>query len=159
MIMDLRTLIAASELLPELAAGADLSVAITGVTADSRQVGPGSLFVAVEGARHRGIDFVPAALHAGAVAVVVDTLPSVEQRQAWNVPILKVSDARAAVGPLCSAWYGHPSRSLQVIGITGTNGKTTTTVLIAQLLTAAGHKAAALGTIGLWTPTASARAS
>ncbi|MBI5609810.1 MAG: UDP-N-acetylmuramoyl-L-alanyl-D-glutamate--2,6-diaminopimelate ligase [Deltaproteobacteria bacterium] len=150
--MDLRTLIAASELLPEMAAGADLSVTVTSVTADSRRVQPGSLFVAVSGARHRGIDFVPAALQAGAVAIVVDALPSAEQRQQWHVPILKVSDARAAVGPLCSAWLDHPSQSLQVIGITGTNGKTTTTVLIAQLLTAAGHKAAALGTIGLWTP-------
>ncbi len=150
--MDLRTLIAAAELLPEMAAGADLSVAVTGVTADSRRVQPGSVFVAVSGARHRGIDFVPAALQAGAVAVVVDSAPTAEQRRIWNIPILLVNDARAAVGPLCSAWHGHPSRSMQVIGITGTNGKTTTTVLIAQLLTAAGHKAAALGTIGLWTP-------
>ncbi len=150
--MDLRALIAASELLPELAARADLSVLVAAVTADSRRVQAGSLFVAVSGTRHRGIDFVPAALQAGAIAVVVDSAPTAEQRKSWNVPILLVRDARAAVGPLCSALYGHPSRDIQVIGITGTNGKTTTTVLIAQLLTAARHKAAALGTIGLWTP-------
>lgn len=126
---------------------ADLSAEMLGITADSRRVRPGFVFVAVQGARSNGLDFVPQALAQGALAVVTD-------RPELCPPgvILQVTDAREALGHLAAAFWGHPSRHLKVLGVTGTNGKTTTTILAAQLLTSAGFRAAALGTTGLWTP-------
>lgn len=150
-MMRLHTLLETAELPAEVAAGADLGVEVVRVVADSRLVRPGDLFVAANGARHRGVDHVPAALQAGAVALVVDAPVSLAQCEAWNVPVVRVSRARSAIGPLAAALWGHPSRRLQVIGVTGTNGKTTTAVLIAQLCNAAGGKAAAIGTLGTWT--------
>lgn len=122
-------------------------VEVRAVVADSRKVGPGALFVACSGARSRGVSFADQAVAAGAVALVVD-----EPFSHPLVPVLQVSDARATVGPLAAALLGHPSRHMKVIGVTGTNGKTTTSVLIAQLLTDAGLRAAAIGTLGVWTP-------
>jgi murE/murF fusion protein len=147
MDVTLRELLQSSGVLAEVAAHANLSVPVRGVTADSRKVSPGSVFVAVSGQRHRGADFVPAAVAAGAVAVVADAT-----LDCGGAVLLKVSDVRAALGQLASAWHGHPSRQLHVVGVTGTNGKTTTTGLIAQLCHAAGLRSAAIGTIGVWTP-------
>jgi murE/murF fusion protein len=132
---------------------ARLDVEIAAVTADSRKVKQGTVFVAVRGARRNGLQFAATAVQQGAVAVVHDApageLPAA--LLATGATLLQVRDARAAVGPLAAALRGHPSRQVQVIGITGTNGKTTTAVLVAQLLNAAGFKAAALGTLGIWT--------
>jgi murE/murF fusion protein len=140
-------LLRSSGILAEVGARVDLQAEVRAITADSRKVQPGTVFVAVSGARHRGLDFVPAALEAGAIAVVLD-----EPLHDPQVPVLKVEDARAAVGPLAAALHDHPSRRLHVVGITGTNGKTTTSVLVAQLCHAAGLRAAAIGTLGIWTP-------
>lgn len=123
------------------------TLAVTSVTADSRTVAPGALFIAFDGLTVRGLDFAAAAASAGAVAIVADRAPP-----SLNVPVLIVADSRAAIGPLASAFYGHPSRDLNVLAVTGTNGKTTTAVMTAGLLAAAGRRAAALGTLGLWTP-------
>ena len=123
------------------------TLAIGAVTADSRAVRPHALFIAFDGLTVRGLDFAEAAVAAGAVAIVADRAPP-----ALSVPVLLVDDARAAIGPLASAMHGHPSRDLAVLAITGTNGKTTTAIMTAGLLAAAGHRAAALGTLGLWTP-------
>ncbi len=150
-MMDLRSLLASAELPAEVASGADLSVGVARVVADSRQVQPGDLFVAVSGARHRAILDIGAVLQAGAVAVVIDEPVAQGQLAEWRVPVLRVRQARAAIGPLAAALLDHPSRHLHVIGVTGTNGKTTTAVLIAQLCNAAGGKAAAIGTLGTWT--------
>ena len=130
----------------EVADHADLTAELRGVTADSRRVQPGFVFVAMAGGRTHGLDFVPQALANGAIAVVTDRADWLE-----NVLVIRVSDARQALGQLSAAFFGHPSQKLHVVGVTGTNGKTTTTVLIAQLLTSAGLKAAALGTTGIWT--------
>ncbi len=129
-----------------LPAGA-AAIEVTSVTADSRRVGPGAVFVAVDGLRARGADFAPAAVAAGAVAIVAEV--SIE---GLGVPVLRVADARGALGHLASAFHGHPSHYMQVIAVTGTNGKSTTTLLCAQLLSAAGIRAAAIGTLGVWTP-------
>jgi murE/murF fusion protein len=145
-MMRLGSLLQAAGVLAEVDGDAVLDLAIQAITADSRLVMPGCLFVAVAGSRTHGIQHTEAAVAAGAVAIVSD----VATRAA--VPVLVVPDAAHALGHLASAWHGHPSKSLQVLGITGTNGKTTSALLVAQLLHAAGHKVAALGTLGVWTP-------
>lgn len=145
--MDLLELLQQSGVRAEVAEHANLGVAVRAVTADSRRVQPGTVFVAVPGTRLHGLDFAAQAVAAGAIAVVTDQAFALD-----GALILRVSDSRKALGALCAAFHDHPSRTLQVIGVTGTNGKTTTTVLIAELLTAAGLRAAAIGTTGLWTP-------
>jgi UDP-N-acetylmuramoyl-L-alanyl-D-glutamate--2,6-diaminopimelate ligase len=106
------------------------------VVCDSRQVEPGDLFVAIPGVNVDGHRFVPAALQAGAVAVVVEReLPDLE-----GVPTALVPDARQAFAYLHAALRGFPARALRVIGVTGTEGKTTTTRLIGSILRAAGYR-------------------
>lgn len=116
---------------------------ITGITCDSRAVTPGTLFAALPGARVDGHDFVPAALAAGAAAVValrpVDT---------GGVPLVLVDDPRRALALLSAAFFGHPAQKLKVIGLTGTKGKTTTAHILKAMLEAAGHKTAMIGTVG-----------
>lgn len=149
--MTLGALLDSSGVLANLADAVDAGVLVGRVVSDSRQVVPGDLFVACRGARSHGIAFGSEVVRQGAVAIVSDEPVSSALLAEWNVPLVLVSNARACLGPLASARLGHPSRTLQVIAVTGTNGKTTTTILIAQLLTAAGFRAAAVGTTGIWT--------
>lgn len=111
------------------------------ITADSRQVQLGALFVAYRGVSTDGHRFIPQALAAGAAAVVG------EQDLALPVPYLRVEDARRALGLLCAAWEGYPSRRMGVVGVTGTDGKTTTSNLIHSILAAAGIDAGLLTTV------------
>ncbi len=108
---------------------------IAKITTDSRQVAPGDLFVAVPGVNVDGHRYIPAALQAGAAACVVER----ETPELAKVPTAVVPDSRQALAHLMAAWHGHPGRKLRVIGVTGTDGKTTTTRLIASILGAAGH--------------------
>lgn len=119
--------------------GADVSV--TNVTHDSRSVRTGSLFVAIPGEQHDGHDYVDRAVAAGAAAVVVERDVDVPSR-------IIVSDARAALPWAAAAVYGDPSQHLPVIGVTGTNGKTTVTHILEQIVVAAGETAAIVGTVG-----------
>jgi len=119
-----------------------VDVVIEHVTADSRQVGPGSLFVALRGYTVDGHQFVKKAVEAGASAVVVE-----EAIEGLAAPQIVVRDTRAAIAVLASVFYRHPSKSMKIIGVTGTNGKTTTTYLIDKILTDAGHKTGLIGTI------------
>jgi UDP-N-acetylmuramoyl-L-alanyl-D-glutamate--2,6-diaminopimelate ligase len=114
---------------------------ITAVTHDSRKAGPGSLFVAIRGLTADGNEFVDAALKKGALAVASESAP--RSGVAW----LRVSDARAALAVLSAAVLGAPADSLELIGVTGTNGKTTTTHLIDAALRAAGEPTSLIGTI------------
>ncbi|MBC7235800.1 MAG: UDP-N-acetylmuramoyl-L-alanyl-D-glutamate--2,6-diaminopimelate ligase [Chloroflexi bacterium] len=108
---------------------------VRAVVCDSRQVQPGDLFVAIPGVNVDGHRFVPDALRAGAVAVVVERmLPELE-----GMPTILVPNAREAFAYLHAALRGFPAHKLRVIGVTGTDGKTTTTRLIASILRAAGH--------------------
>lgn len=114
---------------------------ITQITADSRQVGPGALFVAYRGVKGDGHAFIPQAIAAGAAAVVG------EGELSLGLPYLRVENGRRALGLLCAAWEDFPSRRLGVIGVTGTDGKTTTSNLIHSILAAAGIEAGLLTTV------------
>ena len=118
-----------------------LDVEVAGITHDSRHVGPGTLFCCVPGASTDGHTYAAGAVSAGAVAVVVD------HRLDLDVPQLVVPDVRAAMPYLASAIYDYPSRSLAVFGVTGTNGKTTTTWLLQSVLEHAGLPCGLLGTL------------
>lgn len=114
---------------------------IRDATHDSRQVGPGTLFVAVKGFSTDGHRFLEQAVANGAVAAVVTD--DVET----TIPVLVVRDARTVMGPLAAAIHGHPSRQVPVIGVTGTNGKTTVTHVIEHILSTAGKAVGLVGTI------------
>jgi UDP-N-acetylmuramoyl-L-alanyl-D-glutamate--2,6-diaminopimelate ligase len=116
-------------------------VVLTDATHDSRQVGPGTLFCAIPGSRADGHDHAPAALAQGAAALLV------ERWLDLPVPQLRVPSVRAAAGPAAAAVHGHPSGELTVVGITGTNGKTTTAYLVEAAFAAAGVGVGVIGTV------------
>ncbi|MCL6627876.1 MAG: UDP-N-acetylmuramoyl-L-alanyl-D-glutamate--2,6-diaminopimelate ligase, partial [Alicyclobacillus shizuokensis] len=118
-------------------------VEVSGVCSDSRTVQPGDLFVAQRGYTVDGHQFAGDAVRRGAVAVVGERIV-----QGVAVPQLVVPDSRLAGAILADVVYGHPSHHLQVIGVTGTNGKTTVTHLIEQVLSMAGRKTGLIGTLG-----------
>jgi UDP-N-acetylmuramoyl-L-alanyl-D-glutamate--2,6-diaminopimelate ligase len=123
----------------------DGSVRLFGVHQDSRRVEAGDLFVARSGGKVSGAAFAQAAVERGAVALIVERgapLP------ALPVPMIEVLDARRSLALAAEAVYGNPSRDLAVVGITGTNGKTTTSWLVERALAGVGAKPARLGTVG-----------
>jgi UDP-N-acetylmuramoyl-L-alanyl-D-glutamate--2,6-diaminopimelate ligase len=134
-----------ADLIPaELAARTSANAATVEIAAlayDSRQVRPGTLFFCVPGAHSDGHDFAAAAVRAGAAALVL------ERPLGLGVPEVLVDSARAAMGPLAARFYGDPTAELDVVGVTGTNGKTTTAFLVRALLQAAGRPCGLLGTV------------
>src|SRR3954468_7021663 len=124
------------------------AVEVTSVVFDSRRVHAGSLFCCVRGANSDGHDFARDALDAGATALLVD------HRLPLDVPQIVVADTRRAMGWLAASFFDHPSRSLTMVGVTGTNGKTTTTSLIASVLGSTGKATGVIGTLtgGATTP-------
>jgi UDP-N-acetylmuramoyl-L-alanyl-D-glutamate--2,6-diaminopimelate ligase len=116
-------------------------VEISGLAYSSRSVTPGTLFFCVPGFRADGHDFAPDAVERGAAALVC------QRPLGLGVPEIVVADVRAAMGPAAARFYGDPTAALQVIGITGTNGKTTTAFLVRHLLEAAGRRTGLLGTV------------
>ena len=114
-----------------------------GITDDSRRVERGTLFVAVRGTAHDGHDYLDAATAAGASAVIVEDASRTE------LPALVVGDGRRAAGIAADAAFGHPSRDLTMIGVTGTNGKTTTVGILRHLFDAPDARAASIGTLGV----------
>ena len=127
----------------DLPEGAHLRVA--GIHHDSRRVEPGDVFVALAGRQFDGLSFLSQALGRGARALVVE---AGRAPVGLDVPVLEVADARVALSRGASLLYGHPSRHLTVVGITGTNGKTTTAELVRAALEAAGSRPAVMGTLG-----------
>jgi UDP-N-acetylmuramoyl-L-alanyl-D-glutamate--2,6-diaminopimelate ligase len=117
---------------------------ITGLTHDSRRVEAGDLFVALVGERRDGRTFVPEAVERGAVAVQASGPPPA----GLAVPWLEAPDPRSLVGPLAARLYDHPDREMAMVGVTGTNGKSTVVELIRAILDAAGRPTAAIGTLG-----------
>ncbi len=119
-------------------------VEILSVTADSRKVSPGSLFVAVRGTQVDGHDFIGKAVEMGASAVVCESMPSSPET---SVVYVRVSDSSVALGNIASEWYGRPSHELTLVGVTGTNGKTTTATLLYEMARMQGEKAGLLSTV------------
>jgi UDP-N-acetylmuramoyl-L-alanyl-D-glutamate--2,6-diaminopimelate ligase len=116
---------------------------IRGLAYDSRQVKPGDVFVALTGLKAAGVDFASDAIRRGAVAVVADRPAAAPVSVPWVI----VEDARTALATIAAEVYGHPSRSMQVVGITGTNGKTTTAYLLRAVFESAGKKCGLIGTV------------
>jgi UDP-N-acetylmuramoyl-L-alanyl-D-glutamate--2,6-diaminopimelate ligase len=121
---------------------------VGGIAADSRRVKPGDAFVAVPGTRADGLQFVPAALAAGAVAIIAETPPPSPLPAA--VAFVRVADARRALA--LAAAKVHPRQPGTIAAVTGTSGKTSVTVFVRQIWTALGFKAASIGTIGVVSP-------
>lgn len=117
---------------------------VSGVESDSRQVNPGYLFVAVRGVSVDGHTFIPQAIAQGATVVVCEEFPA---ELNGEVSYIKVDDSSIAFGMLASAWYGNPSRELTLVGVTGTNGKTTTATLLYEMFRSLGYKAGLLSTV------------
>ena len=117
---------------------------VSGVESDSRQVKPGYLFVAVRGASVDGHTFIPQAMAQGAKVIVCEEFPT---ELNGEVSYIKVDDSAVAFGLLASAWYGNPSRELTLVGVTGTNGKTTTAILLYEMFRSLGYKAGLLSTV------------
>jgi UDP-N-acetylmuramoyl-L-alanyl-D-glutamate--2,6-diaminopimelate ligase len=127
-------------------AGAPVGVEVSGITHASDEVRPGDLFAALPGAHRHGAEFAPAAVAAGARAVLTDPAGAPFARDA-GVPALVVADPRAELGTAAAFVYGDPTATLTVIGITGTAGKTSTAYLVECGLRAAGHTAGLIGTV------------
>lgn len=119
-------------------------IMISSVECDSRKIQLGSLFVAVRGTNVDGHRFIPIVTVGGVAAIVCEELP---ERLESNVTYIKVSDSAVALGFLASRWYGDPSRKLKLVGVTGTNGKTTTATLIYEMARLHGYKAGLLSTV------------
>jgi len=123
-------------------------VVVTGVTLDSRAIRPGDLYAALPGANVHGASFVATAVGHGAAAVLTDPAgASLLALSELPVPVLVVPDPRAALGPVAALVYGHASEQLTMLGITGTNGKTTTAYLLDSALRALGHVTGLIGTV------------
>ena len=122
-------------------------IEITGLAYDSRQVTPGALFVALRGAASDGHDFIAEAMNKGAAALLMHS-----DRAGWygplTLPTVIVPETRAILPSLSAVFYGDPSRSLDLIGVTGTNGKTTTAYMIESIFRTLGERAGLIGTIG-----------
>jgi len=115
---------------------------IKGLQTDSRKVEPGDVFICLPGHTVDGHDYAQLAVERGAVALVTE-----RQLQSIHVPQLVVKDARHAMAVIADWFYGHPSRAMKLIGITGTNGKTTTTYLVERILADQGHRPGVIGTV------------
>ena len=122
----------------------DLKVSISGIYFDSREVKPGGCFVAVKGVHTDGHRYIDTAVTAGAKAIICETLPT---EIASSVTYIKVPDSTEALGRAAANFYDVPSKEVQLVGVTGTNGKTTTATLLHQLFTKMGYKVGLLSTV------------
>ncbi len=128
---------------------AHAAVAVSAVAIDSRDVRPGALFLALKGHSRDARDFIPAAIAAGAAAVFAEQDERRPEHTVVNgVPVIVVPQLASHAGEITSSFFGHPSRKLQVLAVTGTNGKTSVANLTAGALMQQGRKSAVLGTLG-----------
>jgi UDP-N-acetylmuramoyl-L-alanyl-D-glutamate--2,6-diaminopimelate ligase len=122
------------------------AVPVTQIDFDSRQMVAGSLFVAVRGTQTDGHAYIDTAMAKGAVAIIAEQAPTAEQAaqvRCW----VQVANSAGALGQVASAFFGHPSQQMRLVGVTGTNGKTTVATLMYQLFTALGYRAGLLSTV------------
>jgi UDP-N-acetylmuramoyl-L-alanyl-D-glutamate--2,6-diaminopimelate ligase len=118
-------------------------VMISGLTMNSREVVSGSLFAAIRGTHTDGHKYIAQAIEQGAAAILCEQMPQI----ATDTVILRVDKASQSIGPIASAFYGHPSESLKVVGVTGTNGKTTIATLLYKLFENLGYRSGLISTI------------
>ncbi len=128
---------------PQAVAG-DAEVEITGVNIDSRRIAPGHLFVAIKGTQTDGHAYIGKAVELGAAAVLCEEMP--EERKE-GVAYVTVESTEAAVGPVTTLFYGDPSSRLKLVGVTGTNGKTTIATLLYNMFRKMGHRCGLLSTV------------
>ncbi len=122
----------------------DMNVEVKGVAFDSRKVGPGFLFVAVKGGHSNGHDFIDKAIADGAVAIVCEGLP---ENINHLITYVTVKSTTHSLGIICDNYYGNPSKKLKLVGVTGTNGKTTVATLLYKLFSSLGHTCGLLSTV------------
>lgn len=122
----------------------DENIEVKGITSDSRKVSEGSLFIAAQGVQVDGHEFIAKAIESGAKAIVFDQ--DIETSES-GVTYIRVKDSADAIGKIASAWYGNPSRKLKLVGVTGTNGKTTTATLLYRMFRQLGYGAGLLSTV------------
>jgi UDP-N-acetylmuramoyl-L-alanyl-D-glutamate--2,6-diaminopimelate ligase len=123
--------------------GRDLDTVVSGICQDSRCVDQGSLFVCICGKNVDGHEFALKAIEAGAGSLLV------ERYLPYDVPQIRVNEVRETVGHLAAFLYGHPSEQLMMVGVTGTNGKTTVAALVKHIASRAGYKTGLIGTLGV----------
>lgn len=117
---------------------------ITSLESDSRKVEKDALFVAVKGVTNDGHKYIPVVASAHVAAIVCEEMPAAYEK---GITYIRVADSAEALGRLASAWHGHPSRKLKLVGVTGTNGKTTTATLLYEMTKFEGFKAGLLSTV------------
>ena len=122
---------------------------VSGVSHDSRTVQPGDLYVALPGSNHHGADFIEQAVANGAVAVVSDS-QGVSKAQSFKLATIEVANPRQSMALLAAEIYGHPESKLKITGVTGTNGKTTTTHMLRSIFLDTGHHVGVIGTLGTY---------
>ena len=122
----------------------DVEVEITGVNIDSRRIEEGHLFVAIPGTQTDGHKYIPKAIELGAAAVLCENMP---EQQVPGVTYIQVASTEDAVGKVATLFYGDPSRKLKLVGVTGTNGKTTIATLLYNMFRKFGHKCGLLSTV------------
>ena len=125
----------------------DSEVEITGVNIDSRRIENGHLFVAIKGTQTDGHRFIPKAIELGAKAVLCEDLPDANVIGDSDVTYVQVASTEEAVGPVATVFYGEPSQKLKLVGVTGTNGKTTIATLLYNMFRKFGHKCGLLSTV------------
>lgn len=121
---------------------------INGICNDSRAIDIGDLFMAYKGHSHNGVDYIQSAINAGAVAVLINTEDLDDTIDIGEIPLIIVNDLNKKLGVIAARFYDNPSRNLKVVGITGTNGKTSVTFFIAQVLDYLNKDCGVIGTIG-----------
>jgi UDP-N-acetylmuramoyl-L-alanyl-D-glutamate--2,6-diaminopimelate ligase len=136
-----------SELANFIGIESSLELNFTGITSDSRSVVTGDLFVALPGTNAHGAGFIDEVIKSGAIGVITDDAGA--KLIGTKLPVIIISNPRQVLGDICSWFYSSPSSAMQVIGITGTNGKTTTTTILNQILQFAGKSTGLIGTIGI----------
>ncbi|GAE82685.1 UDP-N-acetylmuramoylalanyl-D-glutamate-2,6-diaminopimelate ligase [Bacteroides reticulotermitis JCM 10512] len=119
-------------------------IEITGVNIDSRQVAPGHLFMAMRGTQTDGHAYIPTAIEKGAVAILCEDLP---EELVTGITYIQVKDSESAVGKVATTFYGNPTSKLELVGVTGTNGKTTIATLLYNTFRYFGYKTGLISTV------------
>ena len=117
---------------------------VLGVSSNSKEIIPGFIFVAIKGAKFNGNDFIDEALDRGAICVISDSKDIKDTNQ-----IIKVKNCRKVIGKISANLYDHPQKKIKIIGVTGTNGKTSTTLILKSILESYGKKVLQIGTLGV----------